>query len=342
MTLLITADLHLNNLPRDKYRHEFQTQLRKIALNYRAKAVLILGDLTDEKNYHHSALVNKTVEHIHKLTQIAPVIFNEGNHDRSSLTETPFFTFLRRVPRTYWIGEPTFGHDLKGLSGGASAQLDRTLFLPHSPDPERDWGEFTFKGLDWVFAHQTFAGARGDNGRELDGPSADFPEGVRVISGDVHVPQKLGSVTYVGSPYTIDFGDDFEPRVLLIKDGKLLSIPCEGPQKRLIEVKAGELPSHKITDQISPGDILKIRVELGVGHYAKWAEFKDGIYNWGAKHGYVIHLVQPLTKKNTTVAKKATKRQAPKSDPAIVKTFAQHRDLDEPTLKVGLKLVEQI
>lgn len=321
MTILVTSDLHLNALPRDRYRHDFQKQLRAFVTKHQVSTVLILGDFTDDKNYHSGTLVNEIVDYIQQLAQMADVTLLKGNHDYASANEVAFFTFLGQLECVKWIGEPRLIGDL--------------MFLPHATDPKREWAHLPMEGLDWIFAHQTFEGAKDDQGRPMGGPSTSiFPKGSRVVSGDVHGAQTVGPVTYVGSPYRIDFGDDFEPRVLLIKDNKLVSLPCTGPQKRLVEVRAGELPS---TAGLSAGDILKVRVELAVGQYASWAALKDGILAWGAKMGYVVHLVQPIVKRNST--KKAVTRAAVKSDEELLKGYGARHRLDSTTVKVGLKLL---
>jgi len=326
MRTLVTGDIHLNNLPRDNYRHNFISKdLMGMIIDHKADHLVIVGDLTDEKNYHSAALVNRVVDHIYNLSLKCPITINMGNHDYSSELETPFFTFLRRIENVRWIGDPTHIGDFN------------FLFLPHTPAPEVDW----HKGIwqqepDWIFTHNTFSGTIGENGQKLDGPSIDiFPKGSRVISGDVHVPQTNGPVTYVGAPYTIDFGDKFEPRVLLINGNKLASIPCPGPRKRLVECTAGE----KMKLKANPGDILKINVKLDKGQYARWEELKQGIEEWAAKYKFVIHRIHPIVDKSMTKGK-VVKREAPKADPDILKGYAKKHALDDRTLNVGLEILK--
>lgn len=340
--LLATADLHLNNLPRDQYRHDFQKQLRELVKKHHVGTVIINGDLTDDKDFHPATLVNKVVDHIHALAQLCDVIINTGNHDYTALASTPFFRFLSRVDGVYWVGEPTRGESIS--SKHTTKDLSRVLFLPHSPNPARDWKNVNFGGIDLVFAHQTFDGALSEHGQRMEGVDcALIPMDIKVLSGDVHTPQRVGlQVTYIGAPYTVDFGDSYDPRIMLLDNGKLTSIPVDGPQKRLIEVTAGELPKLKAKqtlEQLSEGDILKVRVELDHSQYAKWAEFKDEVYAWGAKHGFVINMVQPVHKK-AAVAKKAVKRIDHQSDKEIVSAFVKRHKIDEHTAKIGDKFVE--
>lgn len=347
MTVLVTADLHLNNLARDQYRHDFQKQLRKQVLAHHATTLMILGDLCDDKDHHPATLVNKVVDHIYELSQIVTVIITMGNHDYSALAETPFFAFLKRIKNVFWIGEPTQPNltTIKGLPDTTASNLAGSLILPHSPDPKRDWKSITLKHYELIFAHNTFAGTVGDSGRILEGASTDiFDKNSNVISGDVHTPQNVGPVTYCGSPYRVDFGDSFSPRMLLITKARIIkSIPCTGPQKQLVETQNLTLPSDAQLDKagLVRGDILKVRVELDIGQYAQWAEIKDNVLAWGTKYGFIIHIVQPMTKKQTTPTKIA-KRQAPKSDIEIIRGFAKSRNVDEHTVKIGLELLGQV
>ena len=327
MTILVTPDLHLNALARDQYRHDFQKQLRALVTKHRVHTVFILGDLTDEKDFHSATLVNKVVDHMQELAQLTKVVILKGNHDYTSVATVPYFAFLKHLIQIEWIGEPMI------LPG------PNLLLLPHTPNPVRDWEKrWNFEAFDWVFAHQTFEVAKAESGRVMEGASAALFKGTKVISGDVHVPQTLGPVTYVGSPYTIDFGDDFAPRVLLLNGTKMQSIPCTGPQKRLVQFRIGDkLP----TGGLNKGDILKVRVELDIGQYAQWAAIKDNIMGWGAKHGFVIHLVQPVTQQ-TGQAKKASPRAAPKSDTELLKGYATRQKVDARTVRVGLDLMKGV
>jgi hypothetical protein len=72
-----------------------------------------------------------------------------------------------------------------------------------------------------VFAHATFDGAISETGYQLTGVDPNIVREARatVISGDVHKPQTManGHIEYVGAPYHIHFGDNYDPRVMLIK-----------------------------------------------------------------------------------------------------------------------------
>src|SRR5215831_11248250 len=89
---ILTADLHLSANPRDAYRFAFLPYLRKLARS--VDWVVILGDLTEQKDFHPAALVNRIASELHRLAQVTRVYFVMGNHDRLD-EAAPFFQFLR-------------------------------------------------------------------------------------------------------------------------------------------------------------------------------------------------------------------------------------------------------
>jgi calcineurin-like phosphoesterase family protein len=328
MNELILADPHWSENDRDQYRHNFVKQLRDRIRELKASAVYILGDLTEVKDRHPGWLANKVVDHIHSIAKIVPVFVMKGNHDFLGDASNPFFKFVGRIEGITWINTPVESKNIPGA-------LKNSLFLPYTSNWKKDWAEFDFKNYEWIFAHQTFTGADVGHDHRLEGIPVDiFPKGVRVISGDIHVPQKIGPVTYVGSPYTIDFGDDFSPRMLLLQGKDMKSIPCTGPQKRLVEISSiTEL--DRFTD-IHKGDILKVRVHLL--KQEKWPEIKKAVYEWGEGR-YQIYSVLPVIDRKQTSGSIA--KVQVKTDQEILESYAKMRNIDERVLKTGKFLLER-
>jgi hypothetical protein len=225
--VLVTADLHLSANPRDAYRFKFMDRIPRLIEKYEVGMLLVLGDLTEMKDYHGSELVNKIAGYFKSYADMIPVVISRGNHDGTD-PNNPFYQFLQHIKGITWINNPT--EDLGEGIGPA-------MYLPHTSNYKKDWANINFDKYRWVFAHNTFKGAQGGFGHILDGIPIDvFPADARVISGDIHVPQKIGPVRYVGAPYRIDFGDQYQPRVLLLEGDKLTSIKLGGPQKQLIDM----------------------------------------------------------------------------------------------------------
>jgi DNA repair exonuclease SbcCD nuclease subunit len=316
---IITADWHLDNQTRNEYRHTFvEKALPELIKTYRYHRLVLLGDLCQDKDRHNAELVNRVVESITQLAKLCEVIILRGNHDYID-PGNPFFAFLEklRVDVT-WISKPTF--------------IANELFLPHTRDHWRDWKGLDFKKASRIFAHQTFAGAQAGN-HVLDGIALSvFPENVDVISGDVHVPQKIKNLRYVGAPYTINFGDNYKPRVLILRDGKLTTLPVSGPQKVLVEIDdVKELPT------LNKGDMVKVRVALD-----KFEDFRlvqKTTLEWAQRHGYSLHAVQPIINSHRTKNRKAANTTV-KTDADHVRAYATKVGVSAEVLSTGLKFTE--
>jgi DNA repair exonuclease SbcCD nuclease subunit len=354
--ILITADLHLNDLSRDQYRHDWMRNiLPELLRKHKAELLIILGDISDEKDHLSSWLVNQTVDHLTALAQICPIILLKGNHDYIQ-ADNPFYEFLGKIPGIFWISKPTVGATIHAENCGHL--LSRTLFLPHTANYKRDWDfhrnqDFHNWEFDFIYAHQTFAGAQ-VGPRKLDGiPTDIFSERTTVFSGDIHVPQSLdqGQIVYTGSPYTVNFGDDFKPRIILLEDnGNWKSIPSPGPQKRLLELT---YPNRKIegswTDyftkiaerKINPGDILKVRVQIEPSQAPQWSAIKDEIHKWGKAQGYNIYLIQPLIDK-TESGSMAKRKTVTRTDEQLVEHHIKSKSASEATLKTGQNLLRRV
>jgi predicted phosphodiesterase len=95
MPSLIAADLHLNDSPRDDYRHRFLRTFRDLCRTHRINTAIVLGDLTDKKDNHCAELVNAVADHFYRLEGICQnIIVLRGNHIYIS-PDHPFFVVLR-------------------------------------------------------------------------------------------------------------------------------------------------------------------------------------------------------------------------------------------------------
>jgi len=326
---LITGDWHLDSQARNKYRHTFVEQtLPEMIKDLHIHRLIILGDLCQDKDRHNAELVNRVVNQISKLSRLCQVIILQGNHDYIDPTN-PFFAFLARISDVMWINKPTF--------------IGSELFLPHTRDYQKDWNGVDFQraifrgsGFDRIFAHQTFAGAN-VGPRTLDGiPLSVFPEEVEVISGDIHVPQKIENLRYVGAPYTINFGDNYKPRVLVLRSDKITTLPVPGPQKVIVEIDMSVQP--RIMPKLNRGDMVKVRATLG--KFENFQGAKKLIVNWAECNGYKLHSVQPI------VDSKTRKHIHPdsglslvKSDADQVRSYASKIGVSDEVLASGLTFI---
>jgi hypothetical protein len=194
-----------------------------------------------------------------------------------------------------------------------------------------------------VFCHQTFEGSIGESGHALKGiPLNVFPKDcTSVISGDIHNPHSLGTVTYTGAPYTIDFGDNYRGRVILIDGENPRSIRVDGcvPQKRLLDAD-DDAKIIQAPEEMKKGDILKIRVRLSQFNPDRWAQLKAKIYAWADKNGYEIYQAQPIFDRGTKTAAKR-KNYAVKSDKEVLDEYCKRRQVSAEVARTGQWLMQQ-
>lgn len=328
MSILCTADIHLNDNLRDAYRHDFMRNiLPSLIKEHKPGCLVIAGDLTDEKDRHRSWLVNEMILHLVTLASLCHVILLKGNHDRVQ-EDMPFFQFTQHLDNVSWINSPTVYHDC--------------IFLPHTTNYKRDWEGFEFKTFKgWVFAHNTFEGANlGGRITDTGIPTNIFGKGCHVISGDIHVPQSFDCITYVGSPYTIDFGDDFEPRCLLLNDDfSKRSISYYGPQKCLLETPYHILP---VAWRGQHGDILKIRVSIPLAKYSEWPKIKEGFMNWAQSNGYIVNSIIPIVEGGEVKKMHQKSIRKTMSDEEIYNSYVKARSLDDSTKQIGTQLLRRV
>lgn len=342
MTVLLTADLHLNDLPRDAYRHDWMANILPALLKkHKAELLVIAGDVSDEKDRLSAWLVNQTVDHLNNLTQICPVIVLKGNHDYV-VADNPFYEFLGKIEGITWISEPCDAFQVGGPLGHA-------FLLPHTANYKRDWEHLNLDDYDLIIAHQTFQGAQ-VGPRKMEGiPTNIFTKDALVFSGDIHEPQTIDDmVIYCGSPFTVDFGDSFDPRVIALDPVALTykSIPSPGPQKRLVEFA---YPNRKIdrpwTDyfkcKAEAGDILKVRITIDAAQAPQWNQIKDDVKAWGADNGFIIYLVQPQVV-TAGVGGMAKRKTVTRTDEQLLETYAKSRAVSETTLSTGMKLMGKV
>lgn len=335
MKALISADWHLADNARDEYRWRFvEQELPELLQDEGVSLLLFLGDATEAKSGHSAELVNRLVAAFKRLAALCPVVGLTGNHDGLSPSK-PFWAFLAELERVSWVQTPTVLADLpnvpEGFPTGAS-----TILLPNTPNHERDWEDIDFRRFKWAFAHQSFAGASSESGFKLSGiPLSYFPKDLQIVSGDIHQPQSLGKLTYVGSPYHVDFGDAFDPRVLLWSGARLESLRVFGPQKQLVDITT--IADLLKLNRFDKGDIVKVRLE--VDSYDEWPEAKKEIEAWAHKKGVVLHLAQPVIASATAAAKRVTPEFERLTDNEILEAYAKKHDLSSAYVSVGLKFL---
>jgi DNA repair exonuclease SbcCD nuclease subunit len=201
--------------------------------SYHNVPLIIAGDLFDGKALLRAECVNR----VRLLLSGGPGVWViPGNHDR--------------------INERSAEHSLHCIEDakihvwdGESGRADAILYVPYCSDSNRF--AFIVRGTTAriVIGHQGIKGA--DMGHYIRDASAVDPrqlEGQRIILGHYHKRQDIGNISFLGSPYTINFGeanDGPKGYHLLHADGSLTFIP-------LPDIRRHVIVERRIDDVMTP------------------------------------------------------------------------------------------
>lgn len=273
--------------PACEYRWRLWPWLRTTAKEERVKTICILGDMVDRKDNHPSILVNRLCDELKKTRDEtgAEIVVTAGNHDWLKDGEE-FFRFLRHFDGIRYVTEPWEHPDVKG---------SLAMFLPFTKDPVGDWkGLTSLDQFEYVFMHQTIRGSLASNGERLqDGDTLpDIFDGVgKIYSGDIHVPQIIGSIEYVGSPYHVHFGDNFKPRVVLLENNKH-AVDLHVPNMPLrVAVNASSMLQLRSRD-LREGDQVKLRLQLRPEERHNWSQMRREALAWLRSRGVEVHGIE--------------------------------------------------
>jgi DNA repair exonuclease SbcCD nuclease subunit len=325
--ILLTSDWHLTDNPADEYRWNIFTEVEKAIDQHDVRRIFILGDVCDRKDRHSGALVNRLVQELIALAKHTSITILKGNHD-APLRGEPYWSFLSAITGLRFITKPTAMNDL--------------LLLPHSTNPKEQWADLAFKSYRCIMMHQTVHGVI-EAGRALD-PDAGMiklPSNLIAYSGDIHTPQQIGPVTYVGAPHPVKFGDTYPCRMLLLDDKYRVeqAIKLRPPRKAIMEVSSlKELQTAKLTR----GDQVQIRYSLKPEQMAGYPVEQDAIHEWARTQGISIASIEATVKMGapSTIP---DERGIPLEDPYdIVRAFATADGIDnERMLEMGITLVRE-
>jgi DNA repair exonuclease SbcCD nuclease subunit len=327
---LLVADWHLTDNPRDEYRWALFDWLRETCVAEKVKTLIFLGDLTDSKDNHSAALTNRIVSGFRTLAQVVKDIkLLPGNHDWL-LGGQEYFRFLNVIPGVEYITEPCEDQDVNGPSA---------FYLPFSKNPARDWARFDFSHYRYVFCHQTIKGAISSNGEAMEGEDMpDLSAAGKVYSGDIHVPQVIGPVEYVGSPMHIHFGDDFVPRCVLLERGSGRPVDLHFKTLRRVTVKVAGLRELE-RREFRAGDQVKLRVELAESEKHEWSRLRRLCVDHLKAAGVEVAGVELILKKSTRRTINEERQQARTPADAVLR-FVEDEELGGEALDIGLEIVE--
>lgn len=334
MTILMATDLHFSDRPRDVYRFGLFDFLKKQITKYEANLVLILGDITDQKDNHSSILVNEIVKGLSELAELVPVIILKGNHDYLADPDSPFFNFLNHMKNIRFVTKP---------QTWITSEESKLLFLPHF-ESEDNWMKFRLDTRpDYAFIHQTVTGAISESGRRLDGFSLKPLKRLKcpVYGGDVHKPHTIGPVTYVGPPYHVKFGDDFIPRCLLLNEetGKTKNLHYKCPRKWSIHIREPEALLE--LDYLQANDQVKISLELTKEEIVDYQNLKGKITDICKELELEVFGIELKLKKQTKLVSKDQKMEVKDKNPfTILENFSKREKLSKAVSAIGKTLLQ--
>jgi DNA repair exonuclease SbcCD nuclease subunit len=322
--MLITSDLHLTASPKDEYRWGLFPWLAEQCQRHKVKTLLILGDLTDAKDMHPAVLVNRIVKELSEVSEwLDQIIILKGNHDWLKENEA-FFSFLNIHPKIIFVNEPTV--------------IDHDLFLPYSKSPKEAWAEFDFNDHPFIFMHQTFNGAVSESGQVMQGAmSANFHCHNSIYSGDIHTPQVIGDVTYVGSPYPIRFGDTFKPRCVL-RDKFLKERDLHFPtiRREMLDIESCDDLDRP---GLQGGDQVKIRLHLSAVELPRWEEHRRDVLAVAEHLGIDVISLELKAGKQRKKLLSVSPRAPAASPEQRLGLFADEQDLTPDILDAGLDII---
>jgi DNA repair exonuclease SbcCD nuclease subunit len=334
MKLIITSDLHLTHKPEDEYRWGLFPWLEKQVVKHKVDAICILGDLTDAKDRHSSELVNKIMDHLYLLGQAcSKVIILAGNHDFIH-AENPFFEMSQYLEGVSYIKKKQI----------VALQTGILLAVPFHRKGIQD---LQFTKAEWtsplLLTHQTFSGAVASNGMKMKGESQEIFAKYKgdIISGDIHVPQDLNRVTYVGAPYRIRFNDTFKPRVLLYNQdrGKVTfkNLYFKTLHRHTMTLRSPE--ELRAQQDLLEGDQVKVRLRLRKSQYSEWTSLVEETKNIGKELGVTIHGVELEKVQRRKVIREPEARASVMQPAEILEKFCVDNKIDEYRQKIGGKLL---
>jgi hypothetical protein len=319
---LLVADLHLDDNPLNEYRWKVFDSI----VAHKPKHVFILGDLCHKKDRHSALLVNRLTNTLSWLVnQHIRVTILCGNHDEP-LKGPPYWYFLNNIPYLNFVVKPT-------------AMNDSLLLLPHSNDPTEEWSEVDLSHYKGVFMHQPVSGADLGNGMKINTSyELNFPEDIHVYSGDLHFPQRVRGVEYIGTPHPVAFGEHHVYRMLLVNDAWELvhQIELHPPEKYTITV-------HSIEElqamNLQQGDQAKIEFVLPAARVEQWPVEQAAITAWANTTGVTVAAVK--TKVETTPDGSDVPNNNFLLPIDVLVGFADAEGIEEPLLITGYNLLEE-
>jgi DNA repair exonuclease SbcCD nuclease subunit len=180
--------------------------------------LVIAGDLNDSKAVIRSEVAKELLDIL--LLSKVMVFILVGNHDlNNEKGEGHSLEFLNKTQSdNLWvISEPC------SLTLPNRHNKDRVTFIPYQNSQDAFKEAVSKAKSKIIICHQGFLGAQmGDYVQDKTSVNPEVVKDFTVISGHYHRHQTLGTVTYIGTPFTMTFGeanDGAKGYLILNEDG---------------------------------------------------------------------------------------------------------------------------
>jgi DNA repair exonuclease SbcCD nuclease subunit len=328
MAKLLSSDWHLDGNPSNSYRWDVFKELQAAAWEHDVDEIYLLGDIIDRKDRHSAAFVN---QFIHALlatcTALGPRLkkfrIMRGNHDKP-LQGPAFWEFINPLHDIIqYISEPTPDGDV--------------LLLPFSPNPMEEWQGLNYADYKAIFIHATVTGAISESGIELEGTKLPLlPRSVKIYSGDVHTPQSVRNITYVGSPHPIKFGDTYDCRMLVLDDDYNIAHEIQLTPPRKVVGAISSIDDLKRL-RVMPGDTLRLVYNLPPDQLDEWGKLETEIAAWAKTSNVALESTEIVVETNKA-GDSVNVELLPEES---LREFATAEGIDTDLLDVGLALLAE-
>lgn len=264
IAVLIT-DIHFTLATLDKAAAAF------LKAQFKAKilgvSLVVLGDTLDAKRIIAAECANKLIELL-SVKDAPDTIFLVGNHDKiNEKSEEHALNFLK--PYATVVDKP---------AEGFLSEIE-VMLIPYQHDNsiiKNILKDEDYAAPKLLLMHQGIMGS--EAGHYIQDKSAcpkEWFKNHRVVSGHYHKTQDIvcampgdngvGIFTYLGNPYTLNFGEANDPEKgyhVLYEDGSLELIPLKLSRHVIVELESWTVsnPNRIGTVKAKPNDILWIKI----------------------------------------------------------------------------------
>lgn len=332
---LLFSDTHFTDNPIEEYRWDIWAKIRELCVSNKISTLVHLGDLSDRKDRHSSNFLNRLADELASFSSLGVSVYIIlGNHDEP-IAGTPYWKVLSHIPGVEYVTSP------RELADG------KVLLLPFSKNPLEEWKDLNLASRKALFMHQTIAGVEVERGHVIDktpNPMPIIPRGVAAFSGDIHRPQKVSGIQYIGTPYPVRMGEDWPGQVAIIQNDDFLNPKILVlPSIRRAILTVSSIKDLPVDGSFKSGDQVRIRYQLRSDEVSSWGTAERECYSWAERTGCSLlsceaTLVEVKQDSQGVSEQLASLEILPPSE--IVQMFVKENKLSDETAQVGLDLLK--